>query len=166
MRWEAFTAAAPELARLAGEAFEEEHLCFIGTLRANGWPRLSPNEVYIVGGELLLGMMPGSRKVSDLLRDRRITVVNGQTQRIPTRGDVKLYGQALPVTEPRLRAAFADAQEAAIGWRPPGDVPIFALDVVAAAYISFGEGRRLLRWSPAGGLQELRHPDDAPPTGG
>ena len=160
MRWAAFEGAAAELAQLARDAFEEEHLCIVGTLRADGWPRLSPNEVYLVDGELLLGMMPRSRKSRDLERDPRITVVNGQALRVPRRGDVKLYGTARPVRDPLLRKAIGVAQEAAIGWRPPEPFPLWAVDLERAAYISFGEGRRLMRWSARGGLERLPHPED------
>jgi hypothetical protein len=159
MRWKDFADAAPELAALARAAFEEEHLCLIGTNRANGWPRISPNEIYVVDGELLLGMMPDSRKAIDLRRDPRITLVNGQSERIPRRGDSKLYGHAREVTDPTQRARFADTQEAAIGWRPSEPFDLFAVDVRSAAYISFGEGRRMLRWTPRRGLEELPHPE-------
>ena len=42
MKWSDFAEAAPELAALAREAFDEQHLSILGTLRANGWPRVSP----------------------------------------------------------------------------------------------------------------------------
>jgi hypothetical protein len=159
MRWDDFEHAAPELAALCCDAFEEQHLCMIGTLRANGWPRISPNEVYLVDGELLLGMMPASRKANDLERDPRITVVNGQTLRVPPRGDVKLYGRARPVADALVRERFGATQEAAIGWRPTEPFPLFAVDIESAAYISFGEGRRLLCWSADRGTEQLRHPE-------
>ena len=38
---------------------------------------------------------------------------------------------------------------------------VFALDVHKAAYISFGEQRRMERWTPDAGLEVLRHPDAA-----
>ncbi len=160
MRWGEFADAAPELAALGREGFAEQHLCLVGTLRADGWPRISANEVYVVDGELLLGMMPGSRKARDLERDPRITVMTPQCDREARRGDFKAYGRAVPITDPTLRAHFADAQQAAIDWRPPEPFPLFALDVETAAYISFGERHRLLRWSPRGGVERLRHPDD------
>jgi len=160
MRWSQFAGAAPELAKLGHDAFDQQHLCLVGTIRANGWPRISPNEFYFVEGDMLLGMMPGSLKARDLQRDPRITVVNGQTERIPPRGDVKLYGTATEVTDEALRQRFADAQEATIGWRPTPPFPRFAVDIQSAGYISFGEGRRLLRWSADGRLEELPHPED------
>jgi predicted pyridoxine 5'-phosphate oxidase superfamily flavin-nucleotide-binding protein len=159
MNWKEFTAAAPEIARQAQEAFEDQHLAVLGTLRRDGWPRISPCEVYFVDGEMLLGMMPNSAKVEDLRRDPRITVVNGQESREPKRGDVKLYGRAREVLDRGQRDRFADAQEALISWRPPDHVPVFAVEIESAAYISFGEGRRLLRWTSDTGEQELQHPE-------
>ena len=153
--------AAPEISALAFEAFNDDHLAILGTLRANGWPRISPCEVYFVDGELLLGMMPNSAKALDLRRDPRITVVNGQERRIPKRGDVKLYGTAREITheDQDLRDRFADAQEAVIDWRPTDPFHLFALDIASASYISFGERRHYLRWSPDRGEEALAHPE-------
>jgi Pyridoxamine 5'-phosphate oxidase len=158
--WSEFEAAAPDLAVLGRDGFREQNLCLIGTLRANGWPRISANEVYFVDGDLLLGMMADSKKAMDLRRDARITVMTPQCDREAKRGDFKLYGRAVEVLDPARREHFADAQEAAIGWRPTEPYPLFRVDLEEAAYISFGEQRRLLRWSPSSGSERLRHPDD------
>lgn len=160
MKWGDFEAAAPEFAALGRAAFDEQHLSILGTLRADGWPRVSPCEIYFVGDELMLGMMPNSRKALDLRRDSRITVTNGQAERIPKRGDFKLYGRALEIFDQPRRDALADAQEAVIDWRPTDPFHVFSVDIESAAYISFGEGRRVLRWTPRGGLERLAHPDD------
>jgi hypothetical protein len=160
MRWADFAAAAPELAAFGREGFREQNLCLIGTLRADGWPRLSANEVYFVDGELLLGMMRGSRKSKDLERDDRLTVMTPQCDREAKRGDFKAYGRAIPVTDPGLRERYGDTIEAAISWRPSDPYPLFSVDVASAAHISFGEGHRLVRWTAAGGVEQLRHPDD------
>jgi len=86
MRWSQFAGAAPELAKLGHDAFDQQHLCLVGTIRANGWPRISPNEFYFVEGDMLLGMMPGSLKARDLQRDPRITVVaDGRRRGLPAR---------------------------------------------------------------------------------
>jgi len=160
MKWRDFAEAAPELAALGREAFEEQHLCMLGTLRRDGWPRISPCEVYIVDTELMLGMMPDSRKALDLRRDPRITVVNGQANRIPKRGDFKLYGRATEIFDKPTRDRLGDAQEAAIDWRPTDPFHVFSVDILSAAYISFGKEHRVLRWSPERGLERMRHPDD------
>ncbi|HEY7023693.1 MAG TPA: pyridoxamine 5'-phosphate oxidase family protein [Candidatus Limnocylindrales bacterium] len=159
MKWQEFKDAAPQLGALAQEAFDDQHVAILGTLRSDGRPRISPCEVYFTDGELLLGMMPNSRKVDDLRRDPRITVVNGQEHREPKLGDVKLYGTAREVTDSGVRQRFGDEQYALIEWRPPADAPLYAVDVESASYISFGQGRRLLRWSPSRGEEELTHPE-------
>lgn len=64
----------PELAEIGRRRLEERHVCLIGTLRADGSPRISPVEPYLVAGDLVIGMMAGSRKAADLLRDPRLVV--------------------------------------------------------------------------------------------
>src|SRR5207237_6827688 len=91
--WDAFAEEAPELARLGRERFERTGVCLIGTLRADGSPRISPIEPYVVRGELLLGMMWQSRKARDLLRDPRIVVHSAVSNKDGTEGDFKLYGR-------------------------------------------------------------------------
>jgi hypothetical protein len=158
MRWSEFEAAARELALFGRERIDATGIVLLGTLRADGWPRISPCEAYLVEDDLLLGMMPGSMKVRDLERDPRLTVATPQADRNATVGDLKLYGYAGPVRDPDLRRAHADTQERAIGWRPPQDIPLFAVEIHRAGFISFGEGRRLLRWKAGGPVEELPHP--------
>src|SRR6185312_5451208 len=104
MRWDEFTAAAPGLAALGEERFRGRELCMVGTLRRNGWPRISPVEPEFVDGELMLGMMWRSPKALDLLRDPRLVVHSTLTDRHDMSGDIKLYGRAFPV-EDELRLA-------------------------------------------------------------
>ena len=160
MKWQDFAEAAPELAALGREAFDEQHLCILGTLRRDGWPRISPCEVYFVDTEMMLGMMPGSRKALDLQRDPRITVVTPQADRIPKRGDFKIYGHATEIFDKPTRDRLADAQEAAIDWRPTDPFHVFSVHILSASYISFGDDHRAMRWTPEQGLEKLRHPDD------
>jgi hypothetical protein len=160
MRWSEFAANAPELAALGLEGFREQNLCLIGTLRGDGWPRISANEVYFVDGELMLGMMPNSLKSRDLVRDSRITVMTPQCDREAKRGDFKIYGRGITLKEPDQRQRYSDTIFAAIDWRPTEPYPLYAVDIQTAAYISFGEQRKLLRWSPERGVERLPHPDD------
>ena len=106
MNWLEFKNSAPEIGKLAQQAFDEQHLAILGTIRKDGWPRISPCEVYFVDEQMLLGMMPMSAKVRDLRRDARITVVNGQENRIPKQGDVKLYGRAHELTDRDRKSAL------------------------------------------------------------
>ena len=69
----------------------------VGTLRANGWPRISPCEVDFVAGELLLGMMWQSPKARDLVRDERCVLHSCTSDRLGSEGDFKLYLFAVDV---------------------------------------------------------------------
>jgi hypothetical protein len=160
MRWEEFAAAASELAGLGQELLERAGLCFLATLRADGWPRISPCEPFIVDDELMLGMMWQSRKARDLLRDPRLTLHNAHADRAGTEGDFKLYGRAVDVTDPGQRERYAETLERKIAWRPEEPYHLFAMDIARAAYISFGEDRKALRWSPGEGLTAIPHPAD------
>ena len=72
--WGVLADRDPELAALGLDRFERTGLALVGTLRKNGWPRISPVEPVIAGGQLYLGMMWQSVKALDLLRDPRCTV--------------------------------------------------------------------------------------------
>ncbi|NJD29864.1 MAG: pyridoxamine 5'-phosphate oxidase family protein [Chloroflexi bacterium] len=160
MRWADFAESAPELADLGLAGFREANLCLLGTLRADGWPRISPCEIYFVDGELMLGMMPRSTKVRDLQRDPRLTVMTPQCDREAKRGDFKLYGRVVEVTDPDARESYGQTIFEAIGWRPDEPFPLYAVDIESASYIAFAANRRLLRWSPDRGIERLRHPDE------
>ena len=74
LTFDAFHAAAPSIAgKIRGE-FEVAGMCMLATLRKDGSPRLSAVEVMFDDGRLMVGMMPGSVKALDLLRDPRLFV--------------------------------------------------------------------------------------------
>ena len=160
MKWDGFAAQAPELAALARGRFEESGVCLIGTIRKDGSPRISPIEPFIVRGELMLGMMWQSRKALDLVRDPRIVVHSSVAGRDGSEGDVKLYGRVRDVTDPELRTAYGDTLFEKIDWRPEEPFHLFAVDVEQAGFIAFGNNQRAMRWSPAGGEERIKHPDD------
>ncbi len=159
MSWKEFAAGAPELAAFAHERLRDTGILILATNRADGWPRISPCEVYIVEGELMLGMMWRSKKALDLLRDPRISLATPQTHHDAPFGDLKLYGRAAEVHDRARKAALEDAQEAAINWRPAEPYHAFTVDIERAGFISFGKERRMVRWSSGSGLEVLRHPD-------
>jgi hypothetical protein len=59
------------LATRGNELLRTTGLCLVGTIRADGWPRISPGEVILEEGELMLATHWHSRKALDLLRDPR-----------------------------------------------------------------------------------------------
>jgi hypothetical protein len=155
MRWDEFTAACPELAGLGEERLRARELCLVGTLRRNGWPRISPVEPEFVDGELMLGMMWRSPKALDLVRDPRLVVHSVVSDRMGSEGDFKLYGHAVPVEESERRARYRATIKARIDWEPEEpNYHVFAVDVDSAGFVTFAEGNRFgLAWDPEGGLR-------------
>src|SRR4029077_5804207 len=92
--WDEFTAAGPDLATLARERFERDQVVMLGTIRADGRPRLSPCEVDFAAGRVLFGMMWQSPKARDLLRDPRLAVHSVPSDKTNTGGDGKREGPA------------------------------------------------------------------------
>jgi hypothetical protein len=145
--WAEFEAAAPELAGLGRARFETTGLSLVGTLRHNGWPRISPVEPLLHAGRLYLGMMWQSKKALDLLRDPRCVVHTTVSDKDGAEGDVKVYGRAEPVADPAEREAYGVALEAAIGWRPSGDEwHLFSVDITEVGYFCV-----------VGGVHDTRH---------
>ena len=159
MRWDEFERACPEIATIARQRFETDQLVMIGTLRRDGSPRISPNEVDLAAGRLFVSMMWRSRKALDLLRDPRVAVHSVTSDRDGGQGDVKLYGRVVDEQDPDVRAAFREAIRARIDWAP--DEPnyhCFSVDVEQAGYIRFGDDKAALAWDPERGLRRLSHP--------
>jgi hypothetical protein len=155
MQWDEFVKACPEIGEQAQERFARDELVLLGTLRRDGWPRISPCEVDMAEGHLMLGMMWRSPKALDLRRDPRLAVHSVQCDRNAAQPDVKLYGRGVDITDPSLREAFREAIRARIHWAPdePG-FHLFTLDVSRAASVAFGSGEeRVTAWDPNDGLR-------------
>jgi hypothetical protein len=147
--WTAFRRSAPDLAAAAEVKMAEDGLVLVGTLRANGWPRISPVEPLIVDDELYLGMMWRSRKAVDLLADPRCVVHTAVRDKAGTDGDVKVYGRVRDVVDPEERERYGVALMAAIGWRPDGDFHLFAVDITEVGYFAVVDGGHDVRtWRP------------------
>jgi hypothetical protein len=154
MRWDEFAAACPELAALGEERLRERELCLVGTLRRNGWPRISPVEPEFVDGELMLGMMWRSPKALDLLRDPRLVVHSVVSDRMGSEGDFKLYGRAVSIEDSDRRTRYREALKARIDWEPEEpNYHVFAVDVDSAGFVIFSGDRYGLAWDPERGLR-------------
>lgn len=144
--WEDFAAAAPELAGLVRARFDATDLVMLGTLRKNGWPRITPIEFTFWEGELTLGGMWQSKKCLDLLRDSRCAVHSTTSDKSGEQGDAKLYGRATPLAPEREEPYWQHIFER-LNWRPAGPAHVFTIDIESAAYVVFGGGEmRMLRW--------------------
>jgi hypothetical protein len=156
MRWIEFAERCPELAALGQERLAASQLCLVGTLRANGFPRISPCEPDFAAGQLLLGMMWRSPKALDLLRDPRCVVHSTVAERAGTEGDFKLYGRAAEVRDAELWSAYRHAVKARLDWEPPRRYHVFAVGVESAGFVVFGDDPHSLAWDPARGLRKRR----------
>ena len=162
LNWQAFTEAAPELAERGLEIFQRTGLCLIGTNRKDGWPRISPCELYFVDGELTFGVMWQSMKARDMLRDPRIVVHTPQADKTAVEGDLKLYGKGLEVHDEELRKKVKDAIYAVWKWTPEEPYHVFKMDIDWASFIRFGKDQLVLRWRAGGKVERVPHPDDKP----
>ncbi|HUL85020.1 MAG TPA: pyridoxamine 5'-phosphate oxidase family protein [Actinomycetota bacterium] len=160
MRWDAFAQAAPRIAAMAEERFRKDELAMLGTIRPDGSPRITPNELDFAAGRLLVSMMWQSRKAQDLLRDPRIAIHSLPSDKTNPGGDIKLYGRAIDEPDPDVRRAFHDEILRRIDWAPEEpNFHLFSLDVEQAGYIRFGDDRLAMAWDPERGEREIRHPD-------
>jgi hypothetical protein len=103
--WAAFASAEPALAGRIQERFAIRKHKTVATLRKDGSPRISGIELEFANGELLLGMMPGSRKLRDLERDPRLALHSPTDDPPPDNpsgwaGEAKLAGHAVEVDFP------------------------------------------------------------------
>jgi hypothetical protein len=107
--WQDFATEAPKIA----DIFLRRHsatgnLCLLATLRADGYPRISPLEPRIFEGELVLVGMPGTLKFADLARDRRFALHTATVDPYVGDGDAKLWGDARDVRDADLHRRFAE----------------------------------------------------------
>lgn len=157
--WADFRAAEPDFAAAVGARFGSFRHHVLGTLRADGSPRLTGLEGDFRGGELWLGMMYRSRKAADLRRDPRFSLhANPGTGDEATGGDVRVSGRALEVTGRQELERYADGT-------PDGDLPgrfhLFRADLTEAVRVRV-EGDQLVVdvWKPERGLRTVRRTNE------
>ena len=144
--WQTFRAEAPELAQLAEERFAATELVMLGTLRKNGWPRVTPIEYVFYEGEFVMGGMWQSKKLLDLLRDPRCVVHSTTANKNGEEGDAKVYGRALPMEASREEGYWQFIFEK-MAWRPDGPAHVFVFEPESAGFVRFGGGEmRMLTW--------------------
>jgi hypothetical protein len=90
--WAQFREDAPDLARRIRERFEANRHHVIGTIRADGTPRLSGTEVAFERDVMTVGMMADSRKLGDVVRDKRVEIHSAPLEEDLAHGDAKVSG--------------------------------------------------------------------------
>jgi hypothetical protein len=138
--WREFAAAAPDLAEPVEARFRAHIHHIIGTLRADGAPRLSGTEVQSEGGQLRIGMMPDAHKLADVRRDPRVEIHSAPLEPDLAGGDAKVAG--------RLRAAGEPEGQ-------PG--AMFELDIERVSLVRVdGDELEFTTWRPGRGVETIR----------
>ncbi|MGO4461470.1 pyridoxamine 5'-phosphate oxidase family protein [Streptomyces sp. M-16] len=158
--WAAFEKAEPEFAAAVRARFAQYPHHVLGTLRKDGSPRLSGLNVDFRGGEMWLGMMPGSLKALDLQRDPRFALHTnpGGGEDMPD-GDVRISGRAVEIVDPPELHRYAEETES------PHPFHLFHAELREVVRVSV-EGEELVvrTWTPAHGLHTLRRGNDDEPA--
>lgn len=140
--WQEFARQAPDMAAFGAARFESG-VAYLGTLRADGGPRIHPITP-ILGAQLYVFMEPTSPKGKDLQRDPRYTLHCSVTDANGGEGEFYVRGEAALVTNPALRAAA----EAAAPYAPAERYVLFALAIQFAFMNTYdGSGANPRRWS-------------------
>jgi hypothetical protein len=152
MSWRELQAGAPDLAREGWARFERTHVALLGTIRDDGSPRISPVEPYLLGGELVVGVMP-SPKLEDIRRDPRCVLHSSVSDIDGSEGEFKVHGRALPTDDPTI----VRADDTWWAGRAADRFALFAVEIDEVALISWSAGQDRMttaRWSRAGGATE------------
>jgi hypothetical protein len=141
--WEGFAAQAPTIA----EVFLRRHaatgnLCLLGTLRPDGFPRISPMEPRFFEGELWLVGMPDTAKFADLAADPRFTLHTATVDTHVTEGDAKVWGTVEDVRDAALHQRFAEALFAETGFDLRGRTfdQFLRAEIMGASAVAVGGG--------------------------
>ena len=136
--WAEFAAAAPRIA----EVFLRRHtatgnLCLLGTLRPDGFPRISPMEPRLFEGQLWIAGMPGTAKFRDLVENPRFTLHTATVDTYVSDGDAKVWGVVEDVHDEALHQRYAEALFAETGFDLRGQAfdHFFRSDLVGAAAV-------------------------------
>lgn len=145
--WSELEQQCPDLANLAKERFAATEFVFLGTIRKNGFPRISPVEFAYWEGEFVIGGIWQSKKMLDLLRDPRCVLHSATTNKNGQEGDVKLYGRATPL-DPAREPAYWKYILDTMGFDPGGPAHALTVDFESGGYVRFTpEGEmHMLRW--------------------
>jgi hypothetical protein len=80
----------------------------LGTLRSDGYPRISPMEPRVFEEQLWIGGMLHTVKFADLVRDPRFTLHTATVDPHVGAGDAKVWGVARDVRDQALHQRYAE----------------------------------------------------------
>jgi len=151
--WGTFEHEAPELATAVHGRLTATLHSILGTIRADGSPRLSGLEVHFGDGELWLAMMPDSRKADDLRRDPRFSIHSAPDVELVD-GDAKVSGRAELVDDPETIAGFVARLPQDL---PPSGMALFRARLGEASLARVHDGFMVIDiWHPGAAVRQAR----------
>jgi hypothetical protein len=151
MRWAELEDAHPEFAAELRHRLTSHRHCVLATLRRDGSLRVSGIEAWFWHGDLLLGMMPCSRKAADLDHDGRFALHSAPLDTDLQDPDARLRGQAHRVTNEDEIRAFATS----IGHADDESMDLFRAELTGAVLVRVVGDRLVLdSWTPDRGLRQ------------
>ena len=149
--------AAPSIAAFFRQRIEATGLSLVGTIRSDGWPRVSGWEAFFCDGALYMGSMPNAVKVLDLRRDPRCCVLTPIADKDDVAGEAKLFCRAREITDvdewERARTSFLEDRGFDMG--EPGGSHLLTHEIDGAAWQRVeGDEWRTTSWTPDGGVRE------------
>jgi hypothetical protein len=142
--WKEFAQQAPELAAFGAARFQSG-VAYLGTLHADGGPRVHP-VTPIIGKQLFLFMEPTSPKGKDLQRDARYTLHCAVEDASGGGGEFYVRGRATLTDDPLLREQAVRASS----YTPQERYILFTLTIEFAFMNSYVDGQpNPRRWQAA-----------------
>ena len=132
--WKEFAQQAPELAAY-GETRFGSGVAYLGTLRADGGPRVHP-VTPIIGEQLYLFMEPTSPKGKGLQRDSRYTLHCSVEDSSGGQGEFYVRGHATLTDDPQVRAQAIEVSS----YKPQERYVLFIFSVEYAFMNTYDEG--------------------------
>jgi hypothetical protein len=151
--WAQFEEEAPDLATAVHARLTATLHSILGTLRADGAPRLTGLEVHFGEGELWLAMMPDSRKADDLRRDPRFALHSAPDVEL-VEGDAKVGGRAVLVTDDATIARFVERLPMEL---PESGMALFRAELTDASLARVDDGFMVIDiWHPGRNPRQVR----------
>lgn len=157
--WKQFAEEAPHIA----EIFQRRHaatgnLCMLGTIRSDGYPRISPVEPTIFDGQLVVVGMPGTTKFLDMGRDPRFCLHTATVDTHVSDGDAKVWADAVDLQDADFHERFANDLFERTGFDLRGEVfdPFFIADMVGASSVELVDQQLVITvWKPGEGESQV-----------
>lgn len=156
--WDEFITGAPRIS----EIFRRRHaatgnLCMLGTLRSDGFPRISPVEPRMFEGELWIAGMPDTVKFADLGRDPRFTLHTATVDTRVTEGDAKIWGVVENRQDLAQHERFAQSlfEESGFDLRGQRFDPFYAANIYGGSSVEVADEHLDITIWTAGGSERV-----------